>query len=242
MALFRNTPNTNTTIAAMRSIYVSRTTDHHSSHRKWQTSPNREDILTTGVTPEWPRANSTIERFNRTMKTALQAANLEGTTLRDAAQCFIQIYRATPHSATDVSPHAAMHGGREMRMVLPLIAPVDHNVDRARDHRYKEKMKNGVPPHTFSVGDTVIVKQKKTNKLTPRFNPTLLRITAVQSSRVTAQEIGGTLMIIRDASYFRRVRHNSIAGNKGEEDRSSDSGGDTEEENESAAVPPVPDE
>ena len=126
-------------------------------------------------------------------------------------------------------------------MVLQPIAPVDHNVDRARDHRYKEKMKNGVPPHTFSVGDTVIVKQKKTNKLTPRFNPTPLRITAVQSSRVTAQEIGGTLMIIRDASYFRRVRHNSIAGNEGEEDRSSDSGGDTEEGNEGEAAPSVPD-
>ena len=129
-----------------------------------------------------------------------------------------------------------------MRLVLPLIAPVDHNVDRARDHSYKGKMKNGLPPHTFSVGDTVIVKQKKTNKLTPRFNPTPLRITAVQGSTVTAQEIHGTWMITRDASYFRRVRHDSIAGNEGEEDRSSDSGGDTEEENESATAPPVPDE
>ena len=83
--------------------YVSRTTDHHSSYRKWQTSPNREDILTMGVTPEWPRANSSVERFNRTMKTALQAANLEGTTLRDAAQCFIQIYIELPHIARQTS-------------------------------------------------------------------------------------------------------------------------------------------
>ena len=42
------------------------------------------------VTPEWPRANR-VERFNRSMKTALQAANLEGTMLCDAAVFYTEL-------------------------------------------------------------------------------------------------------------------------------------------------------
>ena len=53
------------------------------------------------------------------------------------------MYRATPHSATGVGPHAAMHGGgggREMRTVFFLIIPTDHVVDRIQDLHYKTKM------------------------------------------------------------------------------------------------------
>ena len=50
--------------------------------------------------------------------------------LRDASQRFLQMYRSTPHSATAVSPHSAMHGGKVMRTVLPLMTPNDHVLDR----------------------------------------------------------------------------------------------------------------
>ena len=106
------------------------------------------------------------------MKEALQAETLEGSSLRDASQMFLQMYRSTPHSATGVSPHAAMHGRREMQTVLPLMTPNDHVLDRTRDQQYKDKMRNGLRPHTFQIGDSVIVKQTKANKLTPAFNPT----------------------------------------------------------------------
>ena len=118
------------------------------------------------ITPEWPRANGTVEQFNRSMKEALQAATLEGSFLRDASQRFLQMYRSTPHSATGVSPLAAMHGGREMRTVLPIMTPNDHFLDRTRDHQYKDKMRNGLRPHTFQIDESVIVKQTKANKLT----------------------------------------------------------------------------
>ena len=183
------------------------------------------------ITPEWPRANGTVERFNRSMKEALQAATLEGSSLRDASQRFLQMYRSTPHSATGVSPHAAMHGGREMRTVLPLMTPNDHILDRTRDQQYKDKMRNGLRPHTFQIGDGVIVKQTKANKLTPAFNPTPLRITEVQGSRITAQEINGSWTVMRDASYFRKIKTNLIVDNEDDEDASGESDGATENEN-----------
>ena len=46
-----------------------------------------------------------------------------------------------------------MHGGREMRTVLPLITPTDHVVDRTQDLHYKAKMVNGQLPHTFCIGE-----------------------------------------------------------------------------------------
>ena len=52
-------------------------------------------------------------------------------------------------------------------------------------------MVNGQLPHTFCIGEIVIVKQKKVNKLTPTFNPVPLRITQIKGSTVTAQAIDG---------------------------------------------------
>ena len=129
------------------------------------------------VTPEWPRANGAVERFNRSMKESIQAGNLEGSSFRESAQSLIQIYRSTPHTATGVSPHAAMHGGREMRTMLPLMTSADPVIDRAREQQYKAKMTTKErKPHNLCAGDVVIVKQTKINKLMPTFNPTRLRL------------------------------------------------------------------
>lgn len=127
-----------------------------------------------------------------------------------------------------------MHGGREMRTVLPLMTPTDHVVDRTRDQEYKDKMRNGPRPLKFCVGDSVIVKQTKTNKLTPTYNPTPLKITEVRGSRITAQEINGSWAVTRDASYFRKIQVDVRADNADEDDASGESEGETENENASS--------
>jgi transposase InsO family protein len=239
MAWFRNAPNANTTIAAMEKIFTNKGVPavcQSDNGSPFQSKEMEQFAQSSGyrhhhITPEWPRANGTVERFNRSMKEALQAATLEGKSLRDASQRFLQMYRSTPHSATGVSPHAALHGGREMRTVLPLMTPTDHVIDRIRDQRYKAKMRNGLRPHKLRVGDSVIVKQMKVNKLTPTFNPTPLRITEVQGSRITAREINGTWTITRDASYFRKIASDTRADNEGDQDASDESDGETENEN-----------
>ena len=94
------------------------------------------------------------------------------------------------------------------------MTPNDHVLDHTRDQQYKDKMRNGLCPHTFQIGDSVIVKQTKANKLTPAFNPTPLRITEVQGSRITAHEINGSWTVMRDASYFRKIKTDMIADNE----------------------------
>ncbi|CAB4040783.1 uncharacterized protein K02A2.6-like [Paramuricea clavata] len=226
MAWFRNAPNANTTIAAMEKIFTNKGVPavcQSDNSSPFQLKEMEQFAQSSGyrhhhITPEWPRANGTVERFNRSMKEALQAATREGISLRDASQRFLQMYRSTPHSATGVSPHAALHGGREMRTVLPLMTPTDHVMDRIRDQRYKAKMRNRLRPHKLRVGDSVIVKQTKVSKLTPTFNPTPLRITEVQGSRITAREINGTWIITRDASYFRKIASDTRADNEDDQE------------------------
>ena len=77
------------------------------------------------ITPLWPRANGTVERFNRAMKEAIQKGNIEKIPMREAVLQFLQSYRATPHRATGVSPYAAIYGGRQMRTQLPNIPHKD---------------------------------------------------------------------------------------------------------------------
>ena len=147
-------------MAAMRSIFTDKGVPYvcqSDNGSPFQSEELKEFAKESGyyhhrVTPEWPGANGTVERFNRSVKEAVQSANIEGESLRSAAQNFIQMYRATPHTATGVSPHTAMHGGREMRTVLPLITPTDHVVDCTQDLHYKAKMVNGQLPHTFCIG------------------------------------------------------------------------------------------
>ena len=193
MAWFRNAPNANTTMAAMQRIFTNKGVPavcQSDNGPPFQSAEIEQFAQSSGyhhhhISPEWSRANGTVERFNRSIKEALQAATLEGSFPK-VSQRFLQMYRSTPHSATGVSPHAAMHGGREMRTLLSLMTPNDHILNHTRDQQYKDKMRNGLRPHTFLIGDSVIVKQTKANKLTLAFNPISLRITEVQGSRITA--------------------------------------------------------
>ena len=157
------------------------------------------------VTPEWTRANGMVERFNRSMKEAVQAAHLEGRTVRDAAEEFLEVYRATPHSATKVSPYEAMHGGRRMKTTLPMLSPEGQIINRDREQEYKERMANkgGGKQHRLKVGDKVLIKQPKRNKLTPRYNPVEMTVTEIKGSSIVATD--GRTSVFRDASYFKQI-------------------------------------
>ena len=91
-----------------------------------------------------------------------------------------------------------------MKVSLPILTQKDDTIDRQRDIRYKEKMKQKKgTPHHLQVGDKVLARQKKENKLTPRFSPVELTVTGVQGSSVEASD--GNVTLFRDASQFKPV-------------------------------------
>ena len=176
-----------------------------------KTFASKQGFMLKHITPEWPRANGTVERFNRCMKEAIQAGHVEGKPMRDSAMTFLQSYRASPHTTKKKSPFAAMHGGREMRTKLPTGMYCDDVIDWEQVERTKAKMISkdiNAKEHRLQVGDRVVVMQKKKNKLTTAFDPTPLTITSIKGSMITASKQGWTitrcfkiLQVIWDFTY-----------------------------------------
>ena len=210
-------PNAEMTIKAMEEIFqrngvpIICQSDNGSPFQSAEmtTYANQKGYEPVHVTPEWPRANGMVERFNRSMKEALQAANLEGENFTKAAHQFAEMYRATPHSATNISPFEAMHGGRKMKTILPVLNPACQIVDRQQDASYKQTLRKGnggKKPHQLQVGDRVLARQKRENKMTTRFSPNQMIVTDVKGSSITASNEKKTMF--RDGSLFRKLQEN----------------------------------
>ena len=211
--IFRSAPDAKGTIKSLKTIFTNKGVPEvcqSDNGPPFQSYEMKEYSKQAGyyhkhITPEWPRANGTVERFNRSMKKAIQASHVQGVKLRDAAHTFVGMYRATPHRATGVSPYAAMHGGRQMKGPLPVLAQQGNTVDRDKDQQYRKKMEesrrnNGA--HELVVGDTVLMRQAKRNKLTPAFSPEPLKVVEVKGSSVMVSD--GQRAIMRDGSYFKK--------------------------------------
>ncbi len=181
------------------------------------------------VTPYWPQANATVERFNRTIEKAIRTAHIEGKDWRQELDPFLLSYRATPHAMTGVSPAKIMFG-RDIRTKLPQLHPSEHSpvLDSAiaRDQRNKQKMqqysdkKNRAQPSAVKEGDMVLLKQPKTNKLSISFDPNPYRVVKRHGSRVLIQR-GNDQAIMRNVSLTRKVEKSvdqQHANNSDEED------------------------
>ena len=123
-----------------------------------------------------PQTCGMVERFNRTVKDAILAADMLRQPRALHVQVFLSSYRATVHPATGLSPFRAMRG-REMRTVLDIVpvpevsGEVGQQVaDRARNYQagYKQRYdarRSGKFP-SWKRGDRVRVRNPRTGKVT----------------------------------------------------------------------------
>jgi len=177
-----------------------------------------EGFILKHVTPIWPRANGEVERFNKTMKAAVQKGIMEGNTIQEAAQVFLRSYRATPHATTEVSPFEAMYN-RKMSVGLPMQTKPSQAINRELVESKQKVMieRSGGKDHQLNEGDTVLVKQKKINKFTPRYDPAPYTVRDVKGSMVTAWN--DRKSITRDGSFFKKIPG---SGSASEEEETAD--------------------
>lgn len=164
------------------------------------------------ITPLWPQANATAERFMRTLGKAVRVAETQGVPWKQQLNIFLREYRSTPHSSTESSP-AELLFQRKMYTKIPAFTHTANNSSdsevRARDNKAKAKMKSHADSHCHATshvltpGDTVLHRQPKRNKLTTPYNSKPYTVTKVQGSMVTAARNGH--VIVRNSLFFKKI-------------------------------------
>ena len=175
---------------------------------------NENGIEHRRITPLWPQANSEAESFMKPLTKAIRSAHAEGKTWRKHLYKFLLNYRTTPHSTTGFAP-AELLFNRKVRNKLPQLptghtsqsdlgAKVKENDDRAKVkmETYAD-MKMRAKTSTIKIGDVVLVRQRKRNKLSTQFDPSPFRVVRMNGTMVTACRNGK--YITRNVSHFKVV-------------------------------------
>ena len=174
------------------------------------------------VTPYWPAANGGVERQNRTLLKAIRTAYIEGKDWKSELLTFLVAYRSTPHTVTGVSPAELMYN-RKMRTKLPDDFRFAKNMKyakvRQRDAEHKQKgkiyadTKRHAAESDLKVGDSVLVKQQRENKLTPNFQSNPYVVTDKRGNAITARDTNGTV-IKRNVTHVKKYikRENDSEG------------------------------
>ena len=177
------------------------------------------------ITPLNPKVNSVVERFMSPLQKAIKTAVIEGRDYKQEMNKFLMNFRACPHPSTGMAPGTIMFS-RPVKTLLPQFSVKQKDKQiRSRDRKSKLKrkvyadQKTGTKQSETRLGDAVLVKQPKKNKLTPHFNPNPGTIFQKKGSMLTARHGGKT--ITRDASHFKRVSA-ALAGQRQCEARESE--------------------
>jgi len=165
-------------------------------------------------TPLWPQGNSEVEAFNKPLIKAIKAAHVENRPWQQEVHKFLLSYRSTPHSTMNVPPSQLLYNC-QIRGTLPTLPRKHHLIDRhaeAHDNNElkKEKGRNYANQHRrtkrsfIKIGDKVLIKQGKRDKLSTNFNTTPNTIVSVNGSRLTAERNGHK--VTRNASFFKKFK------------------------------------
>ena len=132
--------------------------------------------------PLWPQANGEVERQNRTFLTA---------------------YRSTPQIITGATPLYLMFG-REMRSKLPDLrkeAPITNEEVRDRDwsrmlsQREYVGAKRSAVASEVEIGDKELLRNSKTNKRSPNYNPNSCKAVDRKGGEVTVRSTAGAEIV-----------------------------------------------
>ena len=198
------------------------------------------------VTPYWPQANGEVERFMRTLGKAIRTAHLEKKNWKQEMNAFLRQYRATPHSTTDVSPSEALNG-RKIQTLLPQLTEVNqsdiYNSIHEKDSEKKRKMKEYADQRRRSetsgikVGDVVLIRQPKTNKLSTPFNPHPYKVVARKGSMVTAEH--GSHKVTRNVSFFKKIETTPVTENETDDEADDPIPSSQHHQEQIAVLPPL---
>ncbi len=165
-------------------------------------------------TPYWPQGNATVERFMQPLGKALKTAKVEGRPWRQELNRFLLQYRTTPHCTTGVPPSELLFN-RTVKGKIPVITKkkITNRHKEARDNEKTRRERNKeyadhrrkARKSDIEIGDYVLVRQEKKNKLTANFNPEPYKVIKKTGVEITAQRNNGH-KITRNVSHFKKIK------------------------------------
>ena len=176
------------------------------------------------VSPYHPAGSGAVERFNRSLKSAIQTGDQQGADRRRHVQRFLMVYRATPHATTGRSPSELLHG-RRLRTSLEnaVVRSSDSNDDGAVQQRVRDKQRKMKRYHdrtaskpNIKVGDLVRYRlMPRPRKGRPQFSKPCVVI--AQRGPVSFELEGGIRVHAERLSpCHTSVRRSSHSGGGGE--------------------------
>lgn len=151
------------------------------------------------IMPYWPRANATCENFMKSLGKILKInGQLNVNWEKDLVE-FLRNYRSTPNSSTKIAPMKLLFQTKSITSRLPNYRIQNENKSelqiqaKENDERSKSIMKtNGdlklrTMNHSFKINDLVLLKQVKTNKCTPQFDPEPFKIVNIKGTMISIE-------------------------------------------------------
>ena len=160
-------------------------------------------------TPYWPQGNAEVERFVKTLQKMLIIATMQHMDLETCLVNFLFQYRSTPHCTTKVPPAELLYN-RPFNGKIPCMeSKVIDKHELARDNEYKAKLYNKeyadsnrkISNTVIEIGNMVLMKQKRHNKLMSNFNPHPCTVIETNKPDVTVRTHDGKVFQ-RNCSLF----------------------------------------
>ena len=154
-------------------------------------------------------------------------------------------YRAMPHATTGATP-AELLFQRKLRIKLPeqpSKPDTSHDAIRTRDTARKQQIKcqsdsrTHTTPSDLAIGDRLLVRQRRGNKVTPHNDPRPYSVMKQKGSMITA--CCGRHWITRNSSHFKKVTPTIAEGQAVGTDNTDDSS-DDDDDNTPAQQQPAP--
>ena len=152
-------------------------------HKQWLDNYFQEQgIKHHKITLHWPQANGQAESSMKPLKKAIQTVRIQGEDWKRALYTFLLNYRTRPHTTTKETPAELLYN----RIIRNGISTCQQNPKTwsERRKRAEEKIdertrkaktyfdkKRRVEQPNMTDGDTVLMRQSKTNRFSTSFDP-----------------------------------------------------------------------
>ena len=145
---------------------------------------------------------------------ALKTTKVEGRQWRQELSRFLLQYRTTPHCTTGVPPSELLFN-RTVKGKIPVMTKkkILDRPKEARDNEITRKERNKeyadhrrkAKKSEIEIGDYVLVRQQRKNKLTANFNPEPCKVVKKTGVEIIAQR-NNDQKITRNVSHFKKIK------------------------------------